>query len=170
MTWQQALARSGRFAIRALIHAVAFVDHRIYMRLYRRYLGWIGVRMSGRGPKYVAASASLDGTDLGLIALGEDCVVSSGVLILTHDFSPARRDNLLGDNPSKERKKVEGVEIGDNAFVGARSVLLPGTRIGRDAIVGAGSVVRGKVQSGEIYYRESGSQGRQRRTTWRNHQ
>ena len=57
---------------------------------------------------------------------------------------------MPGDNPSKERKKVEGVEIGDNAFVGARSLLLPGVRIGRDAVVGAGSVVRGEVLAGAI--------------------
>lgn len=44
-----------------------------------------------------------------------------------------------------------GVIVGDNVWVGARCVLLPGCRIGDDAVIGAGSVVRGTVPPGEIW-------------------
>lgn len=44
----------------------------------------------------------------------------------------------------------EAVEIGDYAFVGARSVILPGVKIGRGAVVAAGAVVTENVGDFEI--------------------
>jgi len=44
-----------------------------------------------------------------------------------------------------------GVEIGDNVWVAANCVLLPGTRIGSNAVIGAGSVVTGEVPANEIW-------------------
>lgn len=44
-----------------------------------------------------------------------------------------------------------GVEIGDNVWVGASCVLLPGCSIGDNAVVAAGSVVRGAIPAGELW-------------------
>ena len=44
-----------------------------------------------------------------------------------------------------------GVSIGANVWVGAGSVLLPGTTIGDNAVIAAGSVVRGDVPSNEMW-------------------
>jgi acetyltransferase-like isoleucine patch superfamily enzyme len=44
-----------------------------------------------------------------------------------------------------------GVTVGDNVWVGALCVLLPGTVIGDNAVIGAGSVVRGEVPAGELW-------------------
>lgn len=44
-----------------------------------------------------------------------------------------------------------GVEIGDNVWVAANCVLLPGTRIGSNSVIGAGSVVSGEVPANEIW-------------------
>ena len=46
---------------------------------------------------------------------------------------------------------ITGVELEDDVWIGALSVLLPGTRIGRGSIVGAGSVVRGVIPAGELW-------------------
>jgi maltose O-acetyltransferase len=40
------------------------------------------------------------------------------------------------------------IMIGENAWIGARPILLGGTTIGDDAVVGAGAVVRGTVPAG----------------------
>ena len=37
------------------------------------------------------------------------------------------------------------IEIGDNTWVGAGTIILLGTRIGRNCVIGAGSVVKGDV-------------------------
>lgn len=44
-----------------------------------------------------------------------------------------------------------GIDIGDNVWIGAGCVILPGSLIGDDAVIAAGSVVRGTVPSGEIW-------------------
>ncbi len=55
-----------------------------------------------------------------------------GVYVLAHDASTKRYLDYT---------KISKVMIGDNVFIGARSVILPGVHIGNNVIVGAGSVV-----------------------------
>jgi len=43
------------------------------------------------------------------------------------------------------------VVIGDDVFIGARSILLKGAEIGSGAIIAAGSVVTGKIEPGEVF-------------------
>jgi acetyltransferase-like isoleucine patch superfamily enzyme len=125
------------------------------MKLYIRFLKWAGFGLTGV-PRYISARARMDGTDPSLIVIGDNVVISSDVRILTHDFSVARIDHALGAlrgevvDLSIERNKISSVRIGDNSFVGAFSVLMPGSVIGRDCIIGAGSVVRGTVPDGSV--------------------
>lgn len=44
-----------------------------------------------------------------------------------------------------------GVFVGENVWVAANCVLLPGTRIGDNSVIAAGSVVRGEVPPNEIW-------------------
>jgi acetyltransferase-like isoleucine patch superfamily enzyme len=125
------------------------------MKLYVIFLRGLGYNLAGT-PRYISGKARIDGTDPSLVTIGDDVVISSDVRILTHDFSVARIDRALGVlrgevvRADEERAKVAGVFIGDNSFVGAFSLLMPGTVIGRDCIIGAGSVVRGRVPDGSI--------------------
>ena len=43
------------------------------------------------------------------------------------------------------------IKIGNNCFIGCRSILLPGVTIGDNSIIGAGSVVTKDVPSGEVW-------------------
>lgn len=52
------------------------------------------------------------------------------------------RSNLIVDQPEVQ---PNGIIIGDDALVGAGSVILPASKIGRGAVVGAGSVVSGEI-------------------------
>jgi acetyltransferase-like isoleucine patch superfamily enzyme len=141
--------------IRWLIVRIWYIDHHWYMKLYIAFLRKLGYNLVGT-PKYISGKTRIDGTDPSLITIGNDVVISSDVRILTHDFSVARVDRALsalrGANVSAagERNKVAGVFIGENSFVGALSLLMPGTVIGRDCIIGAGSVVRGRVPDGSV--------------------
>ncbi|WP_442945325.1 acyltransferase [Nocardioides sp. CCNWLW216] len=45
---------------------------------------------------------------------------------------------------------VESIEIGDHVWIGANSVILPGTSIGPGCVVGAGSIVRGKFEPNSL--------------------
>jgi acetyltransferase-like isoleucine patch superfamily enzyme len=73
---------------------------------------------------------------VGNLKIGRRCDISSGVHIYTHSTHlrcTERGEKVVGD-----------VELGDHVFIGANSVLLPGTKIGHHSVVGALSVVKGR--------------------------
>ena len=45
----------------------------------------------------------------------------------------------------EQGRTAQGIDVDDNAWLGAHVVVSDGSRIGRDAIVGAGAVVRGEI-------------------------
>jgi acetyltransferase-like isoleucine patch superfamily enzyme len=53
-------------------------------------------------------------------------------------------------SPCSEHGPPPSIEIGRNAWIGARAVLLAGAQIGDDAIVGAGAVVDFEVPPGAV--------------------
>lgn len=67
-----------------------------------------------------------------LIEIGNHVTLAPEVYLLAHDASTKRE---LGFT------KIGKLVIEDNAFIGARSILLPGVTIGKNSIVAAGSVV-----------------------------
>lgn len=76
-----------------------------------------------------------------LISIGDRCTIAPRVVIIAHDASTKR---ALGFT------RVGRVHIGDDTFVGAGSIVLPGVTIGAGSIVGAGSVVREDVPPGAV--------------------
>jgi maltose O-acetyltransferase len=90
---------------------------------------------------FINGSARLDGVAPWLISIGDDSVIGPGVQILSHDATTRR---------SLGYSIVAQVTIGSRVFVGAGSILLPGTTIGDDTIVGAGSILRGEVPAGKL--------------------
>lgn len=77
-----------------------------------------------------------------LIEIGSNVTLAPGVRILAHDASIRR---FLGYT------RIGCVLIGDNVFIGADSVILPGVNIGSNIIVGAGSVVTNDLESNSVY-------------------
>lgn len=143
------IERVFRVLLRALIKLVSYVDHRRYMSLYNAYLAGVGVQMKGKAV-YISSSVRLDGADYSLIEINEGVVISSGVRILTHDFSVDRVLQDVDGFRHGETFIARPVTIGKNVFIGAGSIILPGTTIGDGSIVGAGSVVRGSIPSSVV--------------------
>ncbi|MHA7820220.1 MAG: acyltransferase [Erythrobacter sp.] len=83
----------------------------------------------------ISLSAKLDKTHPQGVHVGHYTTVTFGVAILAHDMCRKRRDHTY---------------IGDNCFIGAHSVILPGVRIGDNCIVAAGSIVNKDVPSNSI--------------------
>jgi acetyltransferase-like isoleucine patch superfamily enzyme len=80
----------------------------------------------------IAFGAYLDKTNPKGIYIGDRSFVSTGVVILAHDYC---------------RSLHKKTSIGKNCFIGVRSIILPGITIGDHVIVGAGSVITHDVQS-----------------------
>ena len=74
----------------------------------------------------------LDPSHCWLIEIGDNVTMAPRVHILCHDASTK---SFLGYT------KIGRVTIGDNVFIGAGTVVLPGVTIGNNVIVGANSTV-----------------------------
>lgn len=56
------------------------------------------------------------------------------------------------EKPLFRENYVKGdIRIGNNVFIGAHCVVLPGSEIGDDSIIAANSLVKGKLESGWVY-------------------
>ena len=74
----------------------------------------------------------IDDSHAWLIARGDNVTFAPRVHILAHDASTKK---FLGYT------KIGNVTIGNNVFVGAEAVILPGVTIGNNVIIGANSTV-----------------------------
>ena len=90
----------------------------------------------------IHAGCTIDSGWPWLIEIGENVCISSLVTILAHDYSP----NIVGYGT-----KLGRVVIGNNVFIGTRSIVLCNVRIGDNVIVGSGSVVTRDLQSNAVY-------------------
>ena len=70
------------------------------------------------------------------ITIGNNVSISANVIILTEDHDP--------NSDSFETRK-RPVSIGDNVFIGTRTIILPGVTVSEGAVIGAGSVVTRSV-------------------------
>ncbi len=138
----------------AYLRVMQRVHYKTYKKGFPRYLQRMGVRFSGDIHKtgFVAPGAKFDSVAYAdQIEIGEETIISAGVFILVHDYSVATAIRTV--RPVKAGALphfVKPVKIGNNVFIGARTIILPGTTIGDNTIIGAGSVVKGNIPSGVI--------------------
>lgn len=79
------------------------------------------------------------------LLIGENCVISQHITIITsnHDI---KKDVLINKQPWE----MKPVIIGDDVWIGANSIILPGISVGNGAVIGAGSVVTKDVPEDAI--------------------
>lgn len=83
-----------------------------------------------------------------LISFHNNVKVAANVSFVTHDITHRMLKQMMPDK--KIREKIGCIEVMDNVFIGANSVILYGVRIGPNAIVAAGSVVTKDVPPGVV--------------------
>lgn len=133
-----------------ILRAFAFISRMfssgIYMALIVKAHKTVGVHFVGK-PAYIHTDAMLDPS--GSLTISEKVVISTKVIILTHDWSFLK--NVVLPPPALyESYAFKPVFIGQNSFIGAGAIILPGTHIGKNCIIGAGSVVKGKIEDFSI--------------------
>lgn len=140
---------------RFILAGLSYINGEAYRKYYPRYLQKIGVdipsdfRDGGQGT--IHPSAYFDGSDYSLIRIGKNTTISRDVILLTHDFSIVKGLQSIGwDTNHKSFKFLKPIHIGENCFIGARTLLLPGTVLGNNVIVGGGAVVHGTFPSNVV--------------------
>lgn len=110
------------------VHVIArysIIESRLF--IYRKFYGMdIGKNVK------ISLKAKLDKTNPKGVHIGEGTYVAFDAAILSHDMS---------------RLIHRDVYIGENCFIGARSIILPGVRIGDQVVVAAGAVVTKDIPS-----------------------
>ncbi len=83
----------------------------------------------------------LDPSHCWLITIGDNVTIAPRVHILAHDAST---------KTFLDYTKIGCVNIGDNVFIGAESVVLPGVTIGNNVIIGANSTVTHNIPDNSV--------------------
>jgi maltose O-acetyltransferase len=138
--WRYALALhvANRWVARFPFHAVREALYRGLMRMDLHPTSSIhmGARLTTIGGVAIGPGSTIDQGALldgrGGLTIGRGVVTGFDVMILTADHDP--------QSPTFEGR-VAPVVIGDRAWLGTRSTVLPGVTIGEGAVVAAGAVV-----------------------------
>jgi len=80
----------------------------------------------------------------GEVSIGDYVMIGPDVMLLarTHAF-----DNVNIPIAVQGEGKIRAIKIEGDAWIGARTIILPGVKIGRGVVVGAGSVIAKDVPS-----------------------
>lgn len=73
----------------------------------------------------------------GPLKIGDNVMMGPDVTILTHTHNIERTDIPMGQQGSRTAEVV----IGNDVWIGMRSIIMPGVRIGDGVVIGAGAVV-----------------------------
>ena len=82
------------------------------------------------------------------IRIGEGCLISQFCTIVAANHELSRRTRMRDASCNTTRS---GVTIGDDVWLGAGAIVLPGVSIASGAVIAAGSVVTNAVGSFEIW-------------------
>lgn len=80
------------------------------------------------------------------LSIGDDVAIGPYCCFFCSSNTYSTRKPLFRENYEKG-----DITIGNNVFIGAQSVILPGSIISDNVIVAAHSSVKGKLESGYIY-------------------
>lgn len=90
---------------------------------------------------HILPGVKIDSSHCWHIEIGDNVTIAPGVRILAHDASTKMH---LGYT------RIGQVKIGDNVFIGDRSIILPNVSIGDNTIIGAGSLVNKDIPSNVV--------------------
>lgn len=107
------------------------------------YLKWIEYKGFKHGENFnLEKGANIDAAFCSLISCGDNVTLAKDVYIIAHDASMKK---ALG------KTKVSRVVIGNNVFVGAKTVIMPEVTIGDNVVIGSNSTVTKSIPSGGVW-------------------
>lgn len=75
------------------------------------------------------------------IEIGDHTSIGANTKVFDSDFHPVDPVHRLADSDDKEHTLMRETVIGKNVFIGCNALILKGVHIGDNAVIGAGSVV-----------------------------
>lgn len=113
---------------------------------YEQWLREQGVVIGKNLRLYSHKSIRFDISSPGLITIGDNVSITADVSILTHDFcSSVFRQKYHDYLPGRSK-----VVIGNNVYIGQKTIILRGVTIGDNVIIAAGAIVTKDVPSDSV--------------------
>lgn len=105
-------------------------------RFVRRWRIWVlhrkGYTNISKDNTVIEGHVGLDKLNRKGVHIGSGCLIAGGTTILTHEHIFVKPDGSY---------YYKDTYIGDNCFIGVRSLICPGVHIGNQCVIGGGSVV-----------------------------
>lgn len=114
---------------------------------YINFLKSKGIKIGEFCKIYSPTKTEIDVQNPHMLKIGNNVKISTGVKILTHDFSWSVTSGIDGYITGSVGK----VEIGNNVFIGMNAIITRNVTIGDNVVIGTGSVVTHDCESGYIY-------------------
>jgi acetyltransferase-like isoleucine patch superfamily enzyme len=108
------------------------------------YARSIGVRM-GKNVNFYGMPSGMFGTEPWLITIGNNVYITSGVTFVTHDGG-----TLILRKEIPDLEYTAPITIGNDVYIGVRTIILPGVIIGNRCVIGAGSVVTKSIPDNSV--------------------
>jgi acetyltransferase-like isoleucine patch superfamily enzyme len=105
----------------------------------------VGVKL-GQGVRIYGNPRKMFSTEPWCISLGNNVHITRDVLFVTHDGG-----TLLFRHIEPTLEITKKILVGNNVYIGVRSIILPGVKIGDNVIIAAGSIVTRDVPSNSVY-------------------
>lgn len=128
-----------------LLKIINYIFRNIYAKLdHIGYAKYIGVNI-GQNVVIYGNPINMFGSEPWCITLGNNVHITRDVLFITHDGG-----TLLFRDKVPDLEITSPIKVGDNVYIGVRSIILPGVEIGSNSIIAAGSVVSRSVPDGVV--------------------
>lgn len=129
-----------------ICHLFSCMFKKIYAVInHEGYAKFIGVNMKGKVHIY-GNPYKMFSTEPWCVTLGDNVHITDDVVFVCHDGGTLLYRHLVPD-----LEITKPITVGDNVYIGIRSIIMPGVSIGNNVIIAAGSVVTKDLSDNGIY-------------------
>ncbi len=108
------------------------------------YAKSIGVAL-GENVQFYGMRSGMFGTEPWLITIGNNVHITSGCMFVTHDGG-----TLILRKEIPDLEWTAPITVGNDVYIGMRTLIMPGINIGNRVIIGAGSVVAKSIPDNSV--------------------
>jgi acetyltransferase-like isoleucine patch superfamily enzyme len=108
------------------------------------YAKSIGVKV-GENVHFYGMKPGMFSTEPWLISIGNDVHIAADCQFITHDGG-----TLILRDEVPDLEWTAPISIGNNVYIGFRSIIMPGVHIGNRVIIGAGSLVHKNIPDNSV--------------------
>jgi len=131
--------------VRRFVNVLRYIRNQVWAKLDPLgYARTLGVRM-GKNVNFYGMPPGMFGTEPWLITLGDNVYITAGCQFITHDGG-----TLILRKETPDLELTAPITVGNDVYIGIRTVILPGVSIGNRCIIGAGSVVARSIPDNSV--------------------